>query len=130
MGVDAGGGSGLTPSDDKDDFSMPCLLLEEPGKRNTTNTTEAAASPALFVSKLGSWNESDRPVWLRPINTSFLEPPEPDKRVMVYRNSTALERLGCGLRRRLSPFPLFAKSVPFGSVLVGSITGEDLTLAR
>lgn len=63
---------------------MPWLTLENTGNASGSISPSAEpGNPALFVSRLGAWNVSDRPEWLRPVDPSALTEPEADQRVMV-----------------------------------------------
>jgi hypothetical protein len=50
--------------------------------------------------------------------------------MQTYKPPTQWQSIACSFRRRFSPFPLFARQVPVGSVLVGTISGEELSLQR
>ena len=82
--------------------------------------------PVLFVQELGSTGANVS--WLQRPTEDVLAPPAKEDRVFRYKAPGWAAIVGAGFRRRLSPFPLFTKSVPHGCVLVASIKGEDLSL--
>lgn len=85
--------------------------------------------PVLFVSRLGSAHSAAMNVsWLQQPSAHALEVPAEENRVFKYRAAGWPSTLGAAFRRRISPFPLLAKSVPQGCVVVASIKGEDLAL--
>ena len=85
--------------------------------------------PVLFVSRLGSAESAASNVsWLQQPSAHVLEVPAEENRALKYRAPGWPSTLNAGVRRRISPFPLFAKAVPQGCVVVASIKGEDLAL--
>lgn len=85
--------------------------------------------PVLFVSRLGSAESAASNVsWLQQPSAHVLEVPAEENRALKYRAPGWPSNLNAGFRRRISPFPLFAKAVPQGCVVVASIKGDDLAL--
>lgn len=85
--------------------------------------------PVLFVSRLGSAESAASNVsWLQQPSAHVLEVPAEEDRALKFRAPGWLSKLNAGFRRRIAPFPLFAKAVPQGCVVVASVKGEDLAL--